>query len=98
MACDPNTLAGQAACLTCIPAGMQDAVIISLLCAIRDAGGGGGGGATPQVIAGAFANPNGNVTPATPTLGAIYYQDSAPVVNQWQWSVASQNWFQVTGP
>lgn len=45
MPCDPSTLAGQAACLNCIPAGMQDAVIISLLCQIRDSGGGGGGSA-----------------------------------------------------
>ncbi len=55
--------------------------------------GGGGGGA---VITGAFANPNGNVTPADPTKAAWYYQEGA-TPNWWQWNVTNQNWDQGAG-
>lgn len=70
MACDPNQLAQDAACLSCIPSGIQDAIIISLLCQIvanGSTGGGGGGGATnppPGIV-----DPNGAVTGAP---GATY--------------------------
>lgn len=45
MPCDPNTLIAEARCLeACIPQQMLQAVQVSLLCQIVDAGGGGGGG------------------------------------------------------
>jgi hypothetical protein len=48
------------------------------------------------VLTGAFADPNGNVTPADPTLAAWYYQDGQALV-WWQWSVADQVWYQGSG-
>lgn len=49
-----------------------------------------------SVITGAFADPNGNVTPSDTTLGAWYYQDGQTLV-WWQWSVAAQVWYQGSG-
>lgn len=49
-----------------------------------------------SVITGAFADPNGNVTPADPTLAAWYYQDGEVLV-WWQWSVDDQVWYQGSG-
>ena len=46
---------------------------------------------------GAFANPNGNVTPTDATKAAIYIQDSVPL-NQWVWDVPSQTWLQTMQP
>jgi hypothetical protein len=54
-------------------------------------GGGGGGGGSGSTISGAFANPNGNVTPADPTKGALYYQAGGSGT-LWEWQVGSQTW------
>lgn len=48
-----------------------------------------------QVITGIFANPNGNLMPANPTIANIYYLDDPVIVNVWLWSVIRQNWFQI---
>lgn len=48
------------------------------------------------VLTGAFADPNGNVTPSDTTTGAWYYQDGETLV-WWQWSVAAQVWYQGSG-
>jgi len=53
----------------------------------------GGEGA---VVTGAFADPNGNLTPTDPTKAAWYYQDGQTLV-WWQWSVADQVWYQGSG-
>ena len=45
-----------------------------------------------QVIAGSFADPNGNVTPDNLLIGAEYYQD-INLPNIWRWSVTDQMWF-----
>lgn len=63
------------------------------------AGGGGSGGSgsgAGAVLTGAFADPNGNVTPADPTSAAWYYQDGQALV-WWQWSIAGQVWYQGSG-
>jgi hypothetical protein len=49
-----------------------------------------------SVITGAFADPNGNVTPSDPSLAAWYYQEGA-VPNWWSWNVTSQAWNQQAG-
>jgi len=49
-----------------------------------------------SVYTGAFADPNGNVTPADTTLAAWYYQDGSMTV-WWQWSVVGQVWYQGSG-
>lgn len=55
-------------------------------------GGGGSGGSNDKT--GAFADPNGNVTPDDPTNPAFYYQESNSANNVWRWSVGGQAWFQ----
>jgi hypothetical protein len=49
------------------------------------------GSANAQILHGAFANPNGNVTPNNTSDAADYYQDSVPL-NRWSWDVPSQAW------
>lgn len=57
---------------------------------------GGGGGGTIQVVTGAFANPNSNVTLDDPTKPGVYYQQGgAP--NVWRWDVTDQVWYQTIG-
>lgn len=51
----------------------------------------GGPNGSVQVVTGAFDDPNGNVTPATKSSPALYYQDNA-AISFWQWSVSGQNW------
>lgn len=59
------------------------------------AGGGGTGGA----YTGAFADPNGNVTPDDTDSGAWYYQTpSTDPFNVWYWDVATQAWIQFSSP
>lgn len=50
-----------------------------------------------QSYSGAFTDPNGNVTPDDPTVGATYYQDANPPLNVWYWSVTDQEWYQFSG-
>lgn len=59
-----------------------------------DAGSSGSG--EGAVLTGAFADPNGNVTPTDPTKAAWYYQEGG-TPNWWQWNVTSQLWNQVAG-
>lgn len=58
---------------------------------LQTGGAAGGGSSVKQIYTGAWADPNGNVTPDDPTLAAIYYDD-VPEPTQWTWSVAGQNW------
>lgn len=53
---------------------------------------GGSGGSND--VTGAFANPNGNVTPPDPAKTSFYSQDSSAVNNLWRWSVNDQQWYQ----
>lgn len=48
------------------------------------------------VLTGAFADPNGNLTPTDTTAAAWYYQDGEVLV-WWQWSVDDQVWYQGSG-
>ncbi len=50
-----------------------------------------------QVIPGSFDDPNGNITPDNPLLGAEYYKDEN-LPNIWRWSVANQMWFATLTP
>lgn len=88
MACDPNQLSKDASCFLCIDAGMQGAIMIALLCQIRDAGiaaagtvGGGAGAPTAP--------------PANPNAYAVYLVDSLTDMQTWGWSVAFQQWVQI---
>ncbi len=78
MACDPNDLMADAKCLLCNLNGMESAIIISLLCQIRDNS--GGGGSTTQVTEGNYA---GGVPPFTPTNTTIAFDTSTG--QQWNW-------------
>lgn len=49
-----------------------------------------GGSGAVQVISGAFDDPNGNVTPADPTKGAIYYKNGA--FSLWNWTTPAGPW------
>lgn len=60
-----------------------------------DAGSLGGGG-EGAVLTGAFADPNGNITPSDPTKAAWYYMEGA-VPSWWQWNVTDQLWNQGAG-
>ena len=61
---------------------------------------GGGGGGSVQVMSGSASNPNtASIVPDNPTLGAIYYQDSATTpYNFWTWSTTARSWSQVISP
>lgn len=56
-------------------------------------------GMTKQLYSGAFANPNGNVTPLDITIAALYYQDNDGTVNNlWKWMLsgpAIHTWIQM---
>jgi hypothetical protein len=54
---------------------------------------GGSSGGSMQVYTDAFANPNGNVTPADTGDAALYYDDTA-APSFWVWSVTGQSWIQ----
>lgn len=55
------------------------------------------GAGITQLYTGAFADPNGNVTPDNLTIANSYYEDIVPPLNVWYWSVANQNWNQHSG-
>lgn len=47
---------------------------------------------------GAYADPNGYITPEITDSGNFYYQDPAvQPLNWWLWSVSTQAWIQVSG-
>lgn len=58
---------------------------------------GGSGSGSIQVIADSFADPNGNVTPDDPSMGAVYCQDGADLTVFWRWDVTAQVWRQLLG-
>lgn len=68
-------------------------LLVKILLSTNAAGGGGGGG-SGQTMAGAFANPNGNVTPTDQTKGAIYTQNGAANNNVWRWDTTDLVWYQ----
>jgi len=89
MACDPATLTEQAKCInSCIPPGMQTAVLIALFCEIRDSLT-TGGGAGQQVYIYVGAAPAFN--PNNPALPAIAYSEGGAFPNL-NWNVTTQNW------
>ncbi len=93
--CNITTLQ-QEACdsgFACLNEQWFQAVLLQLLCDINA----GSSAAASAVVTGAFANPNGNVTPTSLTSAALYYEDS-PTPNQWYWSVDDQVWYQNFGP
>ncbi len=93
MACDPQTLVTNAVCQLCnLPPGTQLPIVISLLCQIRD-----NSANTQQLLNGAFANPNNNVTPLNPKNPALYYVTDVAIGSQslWQWNTGGQNWTQL---
>lgn len=55
------------------------------------------GAGITQLYTGAFADPNGNVTPDNLTISNSYCEDIVPPLNVWYWSVANQNWNQHSG-
>ena len=85
--CNPLDLIEEAFCLTCtIPQQMWPAVKLALLCSIAS----GGSGGSIQIYQGAFADPNGNVTPDDPTKPALYFPNGGGTL--WQFDVPSQTW------
>lgn len=82
VACDPQSLVTPAVCnLSCIPQGMQDAVIISLLCQIANNGGTGGGGA-----------PDNITYPGPPIVNPPALQYIVVDVNGVQWQFFNNTW------
>jgi hypothetical protein len=78
-----DELMADIACLKC--AIQPGDVPFLILGAIAEGGGGGGG--TIQVYTGAFADPNGNVTPDDPTKPALFYPTGGGTL--WQWDGAA---------
>lgn len=75
MNCDAQSLVTAAACLECqIPAGMQDAVIIYLLCQIASNGSGGAAG----ISCGNYSGGQPNFTPATTCAVAVDTSSGRP--------------------
>lgn len=89
MACDPNQLAQDAACISCIPAGIQDAIIISLLCQILTNGAGGIPAANG--IQGVSYTVNPPPAPPNPALFAVAFDPTGNLSTQW-WNIANQTW------
>ncbi len=80
MACDAQTLITAA-----IGNGynkLSDRDLLACILAAACAGGAGGGG-IGAVMTGAFANPNGNVSPADQTVAALYYPIGGGTLYQW---------------
>lgn len=89
MACDPQTLATQAACIECgIPPGMQMPVLIYLFCQILANGGGGGGGGTAQLVTYTAGTPP---NPPNTALPALAY-DPTGNLPTFGWNVGTQTW------
>jgi len=84
--CSPQTLISEGSCLLCLTKHELLVVIAQLLCEINEAG----GLSLVQVYTGAFADPNGNVTPDDPTRAALFYPNGGGT--QFQWDVVSQAW------
>jgi len=68
---------------------LSDRDLLACILAAACAGGGSSGG-VGAVMTGAFANPNGNVTPADTAAGALYYPIGGGTL--YQWDTNSQTW------
>lgn len=86
-----ETLVADAVCInSCIPQGMQLAVLIYLASQIVASGGTGGGGGNPPVVYTNDPNTEG-LTPANTTLPAVAYSSNGQG-SIFGWSVALQQW------
>jgi len=86
MACDPQTLVTQAACLECaIPPGMQLPVLISLFCQILT---NQSGASANNLVAYTVGNP---ASPPNPAELSIAYDPTGnlPTLG---WNIATQTW------
>lgn len=89
MNCDPQSLVNAVPCLFCnLEPGIQNAIIIYLLCNIANNGGGGGGGGSAQLVAYTSGTP---AAPADPTKLAIAYDPTGnlPTLG---WNTANSTW------
>ncbi len=87
MACDATTLIA-----TAISNGynkLSDRDLLACILAAACAGGSSPGG-SGQIITGAFANPNGNVTPSNQAAAAVYYPIGGGTM--YQWDTGSLTW------
>lgn len=93
MACDIQTLFDEAGCLPCLTPFQLGVIQSQLLCTISE-NGGGGGSSLQQVYIGVWADPNGNVTPITPSKAARYsqYASSGGTGVEWHWQTDTLNW------
>lgn len=108
MACDPNELSSEAACFTCFPPKIKDAVQTLLLCQIRDSIGSGGGsttvnqGTSPWVVSGDVSVINFPSTyPVTQSTSPWVVSGSVQAIQSGTWSVDVGNFpatQAVTGP
>lgn len=91
MACNKATLLSDAINnqFTGVEPNVWNALVLQLLCEIKDNGGGGGGGS--QEVYEGNGDPNGVETPDDPTKPAVYNNLDVPG-EQWWWVVADQNW------
>lgn len=80
--CNVQALMDQAACFACLPAGIQQAIELQLLCEILNSA--GGGGLNGKEIFSGNGDPTGVVFPAV--SDALYYQkDSVPPGVIWEY-------------
>lgn len=88
MACNKATLLSDAISnqFTGVEPNVWNALVLQLLCEIKDNGGGGGG--SQEVYEG---NGAPGIVPDDPTKPAIYNQLDGPQP-QWRWIVAAQAW------
>ena len=90
ISCDPKDLVKAAACFTCVPREMREAVTLYLLCQIAQ-GGGSPGTCTFQSGAG---DPTGVATPAFigqlyhDTTGDVYWRSTGLASADWTGSIS----------
>lgn len=86
MAYTPQQLMDASKCLNCIPPGMQDAVIIYLLCQLAQGAGLSGG-----VLCGV-------VDPTTAPSGNCGFYTNTATGSVWYWDAPNAQWVKFIGP